>query len=161
MIYLGADHAGFKLKEEIKKFLREEKQKFEDLGNEEFDPGDDYPDYAHPVAKKVAETGERGILFCGNAQGVCILANKVKRIRAAVGADEYVAKTSRTDDDSNILCLPGRIMTADEAKKIVKSWLETPFSGADRHVRRLKKIQQIEDGAVSTDRTAAASKKSK
>lgn len=148
MIYLGSDHAGFKLKEEIKKFLKELGEKFEDLGNTEFDPSDDYPDYAYPVAKKVAQTGERGIVFCGNAQGVCILANKVKGIRAAVGADEYAAKTSRTDDDSNILCLPGRVLTSGEAKRIVKMWLGTPFSQADRHIRRLKKVQEIEEGKV-------------
>lgn len=146
MVYLGADHAGFNLKEEIRKYLKELGVKSEDLGNTEFDPADDYPDYAYPVAKKVAETGERGIVFCGNAQGVCMLSNKVKGVRAAVGSDEYVAKTSRTDDDSNILCLPGRVLTGQEAKKIVKSWLETPFSKAERHLRRLKKMEKIEEG---------------
>lgn len=160
MIYLGADHAGFNLKEDIKKYLRELGEKFEDLGNENFDPTDDYPDYAYPVAQKVAsEAGARGILFCGNAQGVCILANKVKRVRAAVGADEYVAKTSRTDDNSNILCLPGRVLTADEARKIVKSWLATDFSGAERHLRRLKKMEEIEDGVPATKTKPVTKKK--
>lgn len=144
MIYLGADHAGYQLKEEVKKFLKDEKIKFEDLGNHSFDPSDDYPDYAYPVAKKVAETGERGLVFCGNAQGVCILSNKVNGVRAAVGLDEYISRTSRTDDNSNVLCLPGRLMTIDQAKKVIKVWLETPFSQAERHLRRLKKIEKIE-----------------
>ena len=148
MIYLGSDHAGYKIKEEIKKYLKEQGEKFKDLGNDQFDPADDYPDYAYPVAKKVAETGEKGILFCGNAQGVCILANKVKGVRAAVGADEYITKTSRTDDNSNILCIPGRVVTTDEAKKIVKVWLDTNFTEAERHVRRLKKIEEIEEGKI-------------
>ena len=160
MIYLGADHAGFNLKENIKKFLKEIGEKFEDLGDKEFDPTDDYPDYSYPVAKKVAETGERGILFCGNAQGVCIVANKVNNIRAAVGSDEFVAKTSRTDDNSNILCLPGRVLTAEQAKKIVKTWLETEFSGAERHLRRLKKIEKIEkDGTTSKSAVISKLKK--
>ena len=87
----------------------------------------------------------RGIVLCGNAQGICIVANKVKGARAATGFNTEAAKTSRTDDDSNVLCLPGRFLSKKEMLEVVKEWLETPFSGADRHVRRLKKVGDIEE----------------
>jgi ribose 5-phosphate isomerase B len=145
-IYLGADHAGWELKEGIEEYLKEKGVKVVDMGNQNLVENDDYPDFGHAVAKRVVtdESG-RGIVMCGNAQGICIVANKVKGVRAITGFNEETATTSRTDDNSNILCLPGRHVSLEDAKKIVDAWLDTPFSGADRHVRRLKKVADIEN----------------
>lgn len=143
-IYIGADHAGFKMKEELKKWLEGNEYKVDDLGAHELKEDDDYPDYAIPLAKKVAADGGRGILLCGNAVGVCVAANKIKGIRAAIGYNTSVAKTSRTDDDANVLCLAGRVLSLDFAKAITGHWLRTSFSNEPRHVRRLKKIAELE-----------------
>src|SRR3990167_5876421 len=139
-IYLGADHAGWTLKETIEEYLKTEGYKVVDMGNEHLVNDDDYPDFGHAVAKRVVtDPGSHGIVLCGNAQGICMVSNKVRGIRAATGFNAEAAKTARTDDDSNVLCLPARFLKPAEAKKIVDAWLDTPFSGADRHVRRLKK----------------------
>lgn len=144
-IYLGADHAGWKLKEGVEEYLNELGYQVVDMGNENLVEDDDYPDFGYAVAKRVAtDIDARGIVFCGNAQGICIVANKVRGIRAATGFNEEAAQTSRSDDDTNILCLPGRMMEIKEAKKIIATWLDTPFSEADRHQRRLKKVEEIE-----------------
>ena len=111
-IYIGADHAGWLLKEEIEDVLKKEGYKVVDMGNENLVEDDDYPDFGYAVAKRVvAEKQARGIVLCGNAQGICIVANKVKGVRAATGFNREGAKTSRTDDDSNVLCLPGRFLS--------------------------------------------------
>lgn len=144
-IFLGADHAGFLLKESIKKYLETLGYTVNDLGAYELNPTDDYPDFGYPVAKKVAAEKGKGILFCGNAEGICILANKIDGVRAGIGYSEYAARTMREDDDANILCLPGRVLGEEEAKKIVYAWLVTEFSDADRHKRRLTKMKQIEE----------------
>src|SRR4030088_213544 len=103
-VYLGADHGGYKLKEEIKNWLKEWKFSFEDLGATKFDPEDDYPDFAWPVAVKVgSEDGVLGILVCRSGQGECIVANKAKGARAALAWNEKEAEASRNDDDANIL----------------------------------------------------------
>ncbi len=145
-IYIGADHGGWALKEELENFLKEKGYKIVDMGNQDLVEDDDYPDFGYAVAKRVVtDAGSHGIVICGNAQGICIVANKVKGARAATGFDTQVAKTSRTDDNTNVLCLPGRHLKITEAKKIVEMWLSTEFSGAARHVRRLKKVGEIED----------------
>ena len=110
MIYLGADHAGFHLKEELKKYLQELGYQYEDLGNKSLDPKDDYPDFALEVAKKVAETNEKGILICATGIGMCLAANKIKGIRGAVGWDEFTVLQSREHNDANILCLAGKVI---------------------------------------------------
>ncbi|MCR4314473.1 MAG: RpiB/LacA/LacB family sugar-phosphate isomerase [Candidatus Uhrbacteria bacterium] len=144
-IYIGADHAGWKLKESLEEHLKEKKFKVVDMGNENLVNDDDYPDFGYAVAKRVAtEEDAHGIVICGNAQGICIVANKVKGVRAATGFNKDVAKSAREDDDSNILCLPGRHLSIKEATSIVDTWLTTDFSGAARHVRRLKKVEEIE-----------------
>jgi len=145
-IYLGADHGGWNLKEAVKKFLLEQGHVVQDLGNDHLDPDDDYPDFSFTVATQVAVDPESyGILFCGNAQGVCITANKVRGIRAGIGYSLYAAQTMRKDDDTNILCLAGRVLSEPEAREIVKTWLETPFDRRERYMRRLKKLQQLEE----------------
>ncbi len=145
-IYLGADHAGWEVKEAVEVWLKAEGYDVTDMGNEHLVEGDDYPEFGHAVAKRVAtDENSLGIVACGNAQGICIVANKVKGIRAATGFSEYAAESSRADDNSNILCLPGRAVEKKEALAIVKKWLETEFSKAERHKRRLKEIEDIEN----------------
>lgn len=144
-IIIGSDHAGFALKERVKQWLTQHDWKVTDLSSSGLQPEDDYPAIALRVAKAVAkQSGARGVLLCGNAQGVCIVANKVKGIRAAVGYSLYGAETSRQDDDSNILCLAGRVLTATQAQDMLRVWLATEFSRAVRHERRLKEITSLE-----------------
>ena len=144
-IYLGADHAGWELKEAIEAQLKEKGHKVVDMGNENLVNDDDYPDFGYAVAKRVAtDPGSHGIVMCGNAQGICIVSNKVKGVRAATGFSVEAAKTTRADDNANVLCLPARFLKKPEAKKIVDAWLKEPFSGAERHVRRLRKVEAIE-----------------
>lgn len=144
MIYIGSDHAGYHLKEEIKKYLAELGREFEDLGNQELNTEDDYPDFATKVAQRAAEVGEKGILICGTGLGMALAANKIKGIRATVCWNEFTALQSREHLDANILCLGGKTIDLETAKKIVKTWLETEFSGEKRHVRRLGKIREME-----------------
>lgn len=145
VIYIGADHAGWELKEAIEEHLKSAGYEVVDMGNQDLVYGDDYPDFGYAVAKRVVtDDDSHGIVICGSAQGICIVANKVKGVRAATGFNQDVAKSAREDDNSNILCLPGRHLETDEAIKIVDTWLATEFSGADRHVRRLKKVEEIE-----------------
>ena len=119
MIYLASDHAGFKLKENIRDFLAKQGYQVADLGNHNLSPNDDYPDYAEKVARAVQESlkSNKGILLCGTGQGVCMTANKFKGIRAALGYSVAAAKQSRAHGDSNILCLPGKSLSAEQAKK--------------------------------------------
>ncbi len=145
MIYLGADHAGFKLKEQIKKYLQAQRIKFIDLGNLKLDKNDDYPDFGYKVAKKVAKNKDsKGILICGTSYGVCIVANKVKGIRAVSISTVKDAKLSREHNNANVLCLSGWNLKFDLAKKIIMVWLNTSFSQAKRHQRRINKIKKIE-----------------
>jgi ribose 5-phosphate isomerase B len=146
MIYLGADHAGFKLKEQIKKYLQSQMVKFTDLGNLKLDKNDDYPDFGFKVAKAVVkDKGSKGILICGTSFGVCIVANKVKGIRAVSIDNVKDAKLSRQHNDANVLCLSGWDLKLPLAQKIIKVWLDTKFSNASRHVRRLNIIKKIEN----------------
>jgi ribose 5-phosphate isomerase B len=145
-IYIGADHAGYDLKEQIEAYLLDKGYKIKDLGNIKYDAEDDYPFYADKVAEAVAsDPGSFGILLCGNAEGVTIVANKTKGIRAALGFSVEAAKTTREDDDANIICFPGRMMSYDEAVKIIDVFLNTPFSNEPRHKRRLKQLDEIEN----------------
>jgi ribose 5-phosphate isomerase B len=145
MIYLGADHAGFKLKEQIKKYLQAQKVMFTDLGNLKLDKNDDYPDFGFKVAKAVAkDKNSKGILICGTSFGVCIVANKVKNIRAVSVSNIKDAKISRSHNDANVLCLSGWDLKPEMVKKIIKVWLATKFSSAPRHKRRLAKIKRME-----------------
>ena len=146
MIYFGADHRGYKLKESLKIYLKELNFNFEDLGAKELIPDDDYPDYAALVAKKVFEDPEnnRGILICGSGVGVDITANKFKGVRSALIFNAEQARMSRNDDNANILSLSSDFTDENSAKEIVKIWLETPFSYLERHARRVEKIKKIE-----------------
>ena len=141
-IAIGSDHAGFKLKEIIKAYLNRKKIAFKDFGTNS-EEACDYPDLAYPVAKAVARGDfDRGILICGSGVGVTITANKVKGIRAVNAYDTYIAKQSRLHGDCNVLCLAGRKLTRAKATKIVDVWLKTKFSGDERHLRRIQKIEE-------------------
>lgn len=147
MLYLGADHGGFSYKEKIKDFLKNElKVEFEDLGNFQFDPEDDFTDIALKVARKVKETNGRGILFCTNGLGTAITANKVKGIRAVNVFSKTMAEQSREHLDANVLCLGAHFLSFKEAKKIIKAWLEKNLFPKEKYLRRLEKIRKIEEG---------------
>jgi ribose 5-phosphate isomerase B len=136
-IAIGADHAGFDYKQAIAKWLTAEDIK--DFGT--YSPDSvDYPDFSHPVASAV-ENGEFdfGILVCGSANGVAITANKHQGIRAAICWNEELASLARRHNDANIVCIPARFISIDEAEKIVKTFLETDFEGG-RHANRVNKI---------------------
>ena len=145
MIYLGADHGGFSFKEKIKEYLKGLKIEFQDLGNLKFQGDDDFVDYAVIVAKRVVETNGKGILICTHADGMCVAANKIKGIRAVSPSTKKSTMRSREDLDSNVLCLGEHALSFRETKKIIKIWLETDFSKAERYVRRLNKIKSLEN----------------
>ena len=140
LILLGADHAGFALKEEVKTYLLSQGLKVEDL-SPTLVPGDDYPLIAKAVAKRIAASkNAAGILFCGSGIGMDIAANRVRGARAAVARNIKEAKLSRTDDFANILVLGSMITPSASAKLITSAWLATPYSKAKRHVRRVKEL---------------------
>ena len=146
IIYLGSDHAGYKLKEHLKKYFLAQKVKFTDLGNLKLNKNDDYPDFGFKVAQAVAKDKDsKGILICGTSFGVCIVANKVKGIRAVSVSNIKDAQISRSHNDANVLCLSGWDLKYQLAQKIIKVWLQTKFSGAARHIRRLNKINKYEE----------------
>lgn len=141
MIFLGADHAGFELKEKVKKHLGERGLAFEDLGT--FSPeSSDYPDYAFAVADRVSSgrDDDKGILLCSTGIGASIAANKVPGILAALGYSETVAKRARNDEGVNVLCLGAQVIDEEEALRAVDVFLDTPFSKGERHERRVAKI---------------------
>jgi ribose 5-phosphate isomerase B len=143
-VIIGSDHAGFKVKEKLKKFLAARKILCEDVGTYS-EESVDYPDYAAKVARKVARNkNRRGILVCGAGIGMVIAANKVRGIRAVAAYDAYSAKMSRLHNDTNVLGLRGRNFSYEKTKRIVGVWLETPFSGEKRHKRRIAKISSME-----------------
>ncbi len=148
-VILASDHAGFKLKEVVKSFLEKQDYKVLDVGAHEFVDGDDYPVYMTAAAMKVAEdmSGDtKTIIFGGSGQGEAIVANRFPGVRAVVwyGGSEDILKLSREHNDANILSIGANFINEDEAKKAVKLWLETPFSGEERHQRRNSQIDNIE-----------------
>ncbi len=144
MIYIGADHRGFRLKEEIKKWLETEHYEYRDLGAIEYDKEDDYPDIAIKIAETVAIEGQKGILVCGSGAGASVAANKVRGIRAGLCTSEKQAKAARNDDDINLLCLSADSVSVEDNLKITSVFLATLFSSEERHVRRINKIKDYE-----------------
>jgi ribose 5-phosphate isomerase B len=142
-IALGADHAGYELKEALKSWLINHGYHVLDLGTHSTESVD-YPDYAALVGEAVADHKvERGLLVCGTGIGMTITANKVPGVRAALCGDLYTARMSREHNDANVLVLGGRLMGADMSADILRVWLETDFAGG-RHARRVGKIAEIE-----------------
>lgn len=146
MIYVASDHGGYQAKETVKKLLERQSINYKDLGPHVLEPDDDYPDYILPLAEQVAKTKTKGIIACRNGQGAAIAANKVPGIRAAVCSDKACARSSRTDDDANILSLPADYLSTAEIEIIAAEWLQTPFSADARHLRRISKINDYEKG---------------
>ena len=146
MIYIGADHRGFQLKEKLKEYLLLQGKEPEDVGAYSQKMDDDYPDFAYAAALKVAENpeGNRGILLCGSGMGMDVAANKVRGIRATIAYSKNAAIHSRTNDDVNIITLAADVLLFEEARGIVEAFLTTDFSKEERHVRRIKKIEEIE-----------------
>ncbi len=138
-IALGNDHAGYKLKVILLKWLKEQGHDVENFGTNSSDSVD-YPDYVHPVASAVENAKFRfGILICGSGQGVSFTANKHQGIRAALCWNAEIAKLSREHNNANVLCLPGRFITAEEGIEIMKTFLESKFEGG-RHQNRISKV---------------------
>jgi ribose 5-phosphate isomerase B len=145
-LFFAADHAGFKLKERLKKYAIALGYETIDAGAFAFDPDDDYPDFVVPAVRAAVATRGKAVVVGGSGLGECIAANKVKGARAATCFDAYTAKMSRLDNDANVLCFGGRTIVAKRgvAEKILKIWLATKFSNASRHKRRLAKIAALE-----------------
>jgi ribose 5-phosphate isomerase B len=116
-----------------------------DLGPKDYNPDDDYPNFAKLVAEKIQENPENmGIVICGNGVGISIAINKFKGVRAALSWEPKHAESTRTDDGANVLALPADYISKEKALEIVQTWLSTNFSGEDRHIRRLVQISEIE-----------------
>ena len=144
MIAIACDHGGYALKTRILALLAEENIPTEDLGCADGERVD-YPEYAARLGRAVADgTYERGILICGTGLGMSMAANKIPGIRAALCADCYSARMSREHNNANVLCLGGRTLGTELAVEITKIWLETPFSGAEHHARRIAQIGEME-----------------
>lgn len=148
IIYLASDHAGYELKEKIKQWLGELGYDFEDLGPHEYDENDDYPSLIRPAALKVAENPKRhrAIVMGGSGQGEAIVCNRIKGVRATVYAaralDLELVKLMREHNNSNVLSLGARFVPEGDAKEVIKTWLETPFPGEERHMRRIAQIDE-------------------
>ena len=139
-IIIGSDHAGFNVKEKLKKYFDKRKINYEDIGTNSLESVD-YPGYAKKVARKVVKKKNTlGILICGTGTGMVIAANKVKGARAVAAYDAYSAKMSRNDNNVNILALRGRYFPYKKIQSIVNIWINTKFSGKSRHKRRIKKL---------------------
>lgn len=147
-IYLGADHNGYHLKEKIFAYLIKRGHEVEDVSEGELDLNDDFPEFAQMAALKVIgddDKDPRAILICGSGQGMSMAANRFRGIGASVIWDAVEAKVTRNDTDSNVLCLPARVLDSDEKewKDIIDTWLKTPFAGAARFRRRNAQIDEV------------------
>jgi len=148
-IYLGSDHNGFHLKEKVFAYLVKRGFDVEDVGDKELDPDDDFPEFAQAAALKViGDTGKdpRAILLCGGGQGMCMAANRFRGIRASLVWDAEEARMTRNDNDSNVLCLPSRVLDGEDDQiwqDIVDAWLHTPFANAARFRRRNAQIDEL------------------
>lgn len=148
-IYLGSDHNGYHLKEDVFAYLAKRDFKAEDIGGFELDPKDDFPQFAQLAVMKImgdADNDARAILLCGSGQGMAMAANRYRGIRAAVVRDANEAKVSRNDFDSNVLCLPADILDRQDDsvwQDLLDTWIKTPFSGAARFKRRNLELDNL------------------
>jgi ribose 5-phosphate isomerase B len=142
-IALAADHAGYEEKEKIKRTLDELGVEYVDMGTASTDSVD-YPDYARKVGEAVSDGAfEQGLLVCGSGTGMAIAANKIRGVRAAVAWNEDIARLAREHNDANVLALPARFMSDEEAAKVLKAWFAADFEGG-RHAKRVEKITELE-----------------
>ena len=143
-VALAADHAGFELKEKIAAYLKEAGFEILDLGTHDQEPVD-YPDFARAIGKALQQQeADRGILICGSGVGACVAANKMSTIRAGLCHDTYSAHQGVEHDDINVLCLGARVIGEELARELVSAFLAASFTGEERHVRRLAKIEAME-----------------
>jgi len=145
-LYVGADHQGYALKAALIAELTHNGYDVVDEGDKKLDPEDDFPKYAGQVVSAILSSDDkepRGILICGSGQGMCMAANRFKGIRASLVWDVHEAHAARNDDDSNVLCLPARLLKEDGAMAIIQAWLTTPFAGAPRFTRRIKELDEL------------------
>ncbi len=146
IIYIGADHRGFELKEQIKKYLDNSGYAVIDQGNSVKDDTDNYPEFAKAVANEVrGDTANRhGILVCGSGAGMCVAANKFAGIRASIALSPDHASAIKQEDDINILCVPADFFDLEQSKRVIALWLQTPFDDKEAHRDRLEQVRQIE-----------------
>jgi len=145
-IGIAADHGGFQLKQFLSPIISKLGHQVIDFGANEQNDQDDYPDFVIPLAQAVANKEvDRGIAVCGSGVGASIAVNKVKGVRSALVHDHFSAHQGVEDDDMNLLCLGGRVIGNNVAQEIVQTFLQATFSGAERHVRRLQKVQKLEE----------------
>jgi RpiB/LacA/LacB family sugar-phosphate isomerase len=147
-IYLGSDHQGFHLKGKVFAYLVKHGYDVEDVGDQTLNQNDDFPEFAAAAALQIIGSDDkdpRGILLCGGGQGMAMAANRFHGIRASVIWDAYEAKMTRNDNDSNVLCLPSRLLENDDSawEGIVETWLNTPFADAVRFKRRNAQIDEF------------------
>lgn len=142
MIYLGSDHGGYELKEKLKGWLKEWGREFEDLGNYKLEPSDDYPDFAAQVAGAIKEN-DQGILVCRTGHGMYIAANRFPGVRAILATTPESITRAREDENVNVLSIAGDFTEPEKAKELVKTFLEAPFTGQERHLRRIDKISKL------------------
>jgi ribose 5-phosphate isomerase B len=144
LLFLATDHRGFKLKNQLKDWLNSKKIKFKDLGAYEFDPEDNFPDFAKLLITKILEnTDNKGVIFCGSGAGVCIACNKVKGIRAAIGFNHRQVASFVNHDDVNVLCLAADHTSKFKTFQLVKSFLNTQFCGEEKYKKRLEMVEKI------------------
>lgn len=145
-IYMGADHNGFDMKQELTEALTRTGYEVIDEGNTTENPDDDFPQFAAKVVSAIKASDDndpRGILICGSGQGMCMAANRFKGIRASLVWSTDEAHASRNDDDSNVLCLPARYISTQDAIALAETWLATSFAGATRYKRRIKELDKL------------------
>ncbi len=150
-VYLGADHQGFFLKNKVRDYLTKAGYQITDYSNEELDPDDDFPKYAKLAAKRVVDEEDDtdvAILVCGGGQGMCMAANRIKGVRAIVASSVEDATYGRNDNDANVLCLPARVLDREYNiplwRDIVDAFMNTPFAGAERYIRRNRELDQLD-----------------
>lgn len=147
-IFIGTDHGGFHLKEKIFAYLVKHGYDVEDVGDQTLDPSDDFPQFAQMAATKIIGSNDsdpRAILLCTGGQGMAMAANRFRGIRASVIWDAFEARETRDDNDSNVLCLPARLLEGDDMawQGIIETWLNTPFAGSVRYKRRNAQIDEF------------------
>ncbi|MEO8192212.1 MAG: RpiB/LacA/LacB family sugar-phosphate isomerase [Gemmatimonadales bacterium] len=151
VIAIATDHAGFELKQKLVPELKRMGYEVQDLGANSEEPSDDYPDFAHPLAREVSSGQvKRGILLCGSGIGVDIVANRYAHVRAALSWMPEIAELSRRHNDSNVLVIPARFVTEEQGVEIMKRWLDTKFEDG-RHTRRVLKIDNEESAKKANE----------
>jgi ribose 5-phosphate isomerase B len=144
MIFIGADHRGFELKEKVILWLKKEGHDIEDQGAYMYDPADDYPEFSEKVASLVKEGNDLGILICGSGVGVEVVANKFDGVRAGIGLSPEQVKKGREDDDMNVLVIASDFTNEEESLKMVEAFIKTKYQKSGSHERRLNDIEKLE-----------------